>query len=330
MAFNHGKAGRLWVDAFELTRYFTEFVSAAKAGIAETTVMGLGAKTFIGGLKEGQITGKGFFDGSVNAIDQVLTAALGRNVNMTVTFSPSGGVAVNTRVVVAFAAETDLSITSPVNNVVAVSFAANADSGLTTGYMLKDPTDAALTGSATFGAPTNLTYSAGANTATVTATGSTALFLPAGTAIIAGATPGVFSYTGLSGSTFTGCKVIRAVVTPSGAISQGYWDGFAAATTTGLVMNVHALTMAGTGTAGTVTPKLQHSANGSTWADLIGGTGPFTFGDSAFDTTTGVQATTGVATANVTINPFIRLVLTTVDTGNTDLSATLMASVARQ
>lgn len=62
------------------------------------------------------------------------------------------------------------------------------------------------------------TYSSGANTATVTATGSTQGFPKQGVCRIPGATIGVFSYTGLSGNTFTGCKTIVSAVSPSGTI----------------------------------------------------------------------------------------------------------------
>ena len=37
---------------------------AAKAGVAETTVFGAGAKTYIGGLKEGTVSAKGYFGAS--------------------------------------------------------------------------------------------------------------------------------------------------------------------------------------------------------------------------------------------------------------------------
>lgn len=142
MGFTHGKNARLWVDQYELTAYFSEFTMGAKAGVAETTVFGRGAKTYIGGLKEGQISGKGFFDASSSANDPEMTAALGRATNMAVTFSPTGLVAAGTRAIIAYAAETDYSVTTPVAGVVANTFTAQADSGLSTGVILYDPTTA--------------------------------------------------------------------------------------------------------------------------------------------------------------------------------------------
>lgn len=67
MAFTHGKNAQFilrdvnnrWQD---LTSAVSEVTLPAKAGIAETTVFGRGAKTYIGGLLEGTMTVKGYFD----------------------------------------------------------------------------------------------------------------------------------------------------------------------------------------------------------------------------------------------------------------------------
>jgi hypothetical protein len=83
MAFVHGKKAQfalrdvnnVWRD---LTSYTSEVTLPAKAGIAETTVFGRGAKTYIGGLLEGTMTMKGFFDPTVTSgPDVVLSGLLG-------------------------------------------------------------------------------------------------------------------------------------------------------------------------------------------------------------------------------------------------------------
>jgi hypothetical protein len=147
MAFTHGKRGRLWVDGIELTAFFNDFQMMAKAGVAETTVYGLGAKTFIGGLKEGQISAKGYFGASaLDPEDPTLSRALGRQQNMSILFTPDGTTAVGDRVIVAYAAETDLEIMTPVTGVVATSMTAQADSGLSTGVWLYDPEASPIAG----------------------------------------------------------------------------------------------------------------------------------------------------------------------------------------
>lgn len=139
MAFYHGKVGRLFVDQFELSNYFSEYTAAAKAGIAETTVFGRGAKTFIGGLLEGQLTAKGFFDDTVSGPDQELAKDLGFSTNTVVTFIPSGVSIIGTRAITSEAAETDYTITAPVNNVVGINASFQSDSGLKSGVILRDP-----------------------------------------------------------------------------------------------------------------------------------------------------------------------------------------------
>jgi hypothetical protein len=150
-AFIHGKravlalrdAGNTWRD---LTPFLTEAGFPGKAGIAETTVFGLGAKTFIGGLLEGQVTMKGFVDfvgnpdaviPSTPGIDDVLAGLLGTQPDKGLTvvaqvstqsnlgqilFLP-GGEAVSTTNygLIADLVITDYSTTAPVNNVVAIT-----------------------------------------------------------------------------------------------------------------------------------------------------------------------------------------------------------------
>ena len=88
MAFVHGKnsvfflrdVGNTWRD---MTPYTTEITVPAKAGIAETTVFGRGAKTYIGGLLEGTLTVKGFWDPTATSgPDAVFSGLLGSQPNI--------------------------------------------------------------------------------------------------------------------------------------------------------------------------------------------------------------------------------------------------------
>ena len=116
-----------------------------KAQASEVTVFGEGAKAYISGLTEGQITGKGYLRFGLDRRrgphnDQ----RSGRATNMCILFSPTGATAPGTRAVISEAAETDYSISTPVSGVVATNFTAQADSGLSTGVILHDPTGAAI------------------------------------------------------------------------------------------------------------------------------------------------------------------------------------------
>lgn len=78
MAFTHGKNAVVairdvtnhWQD---LTSATSEVTVPGKAGVAETTVFGKGAKTYIGGLLEGTVTMKGYWDSAAE------TGGLGGN-----------------------------------------------------------------------------------------------------------------------------------------------------------------------------------------------------------------------------------------------------------
>lgn len=138
MSFSHGKnaqfglrdATNTWRD---MTSYVSEVTLPAKAGIAETTVFGKGAKTYIGGLLEGTMTVKGFFDPTATSgPDVVLSSLLGTQptTGMTVVaqvtaqsnygqflLMPSGattGIAALGDVVI-----TDYQVSAPVSGVVA-------------------------------------------------------------------------------------------------------------------------------------------------------------------------------------------------------------------
>ena len=65
---------------------------------------------------------------------------------MILTFSPNGLTAIGTRMVAAYIAETDYSITAPVTGVVATTMSGQADAGLATGVCLFDPSTVLVTG----------------------------------------------------------------------------------------------------------------------------------------------------------------------------------------
>lgn len=324
----HGKTARLWIDQFELTSYFNDFVMNAKATTADATVFGKGAKTFIGGLKEGQISAKGFYDSAAAGSDQELANALGRSTNMVVTFSPNGGVTQGSRAVVSSAAETDYTVTAPVANTVGVAMTAQADSGLSTGVVLFDPTVVLSAAPPVTTGTASTTVAAGSNTVnTNTFTGSgtlnvaaTAGFQSAGAIIVAtGTTPAYITYTGTTGTTFTGCTTVSGggVLSTGGTVNVGLVDA-AAATTGGFVACLHVLTLTGTGTP-TIIAKVQHSADGVTWADLTSFNGGNTIG--------AVGAYAAFVAYGTVINKFLRAVHTT---AGTTISTTSMISAARQ
>jgi hypothetical protein len=140
MAFTHGKNAQFllrdvtntWRD---MTSYTSEVTLPSKAGTAETTVFGRGAKTYIGGLLEGTVTMKGFFDPTVTSGPDVVLAGLlgsqpskGLTVVAQVTSQsnygqfilfPSGSAASSGIGILGDLVVTDYQISAPVSGVVA-------------------------------------------------------------------------------------------------------------------------------------------------------------------------------------------------------------------
>lgn len=331
MAFTHGKKARLWVDQYELTSYFNEFNMAAKAGIAETTVFGLGAKTYIGGLQEGTISGKGYLGSATTDIeDSEMSAALGRSNNMVVLFSPNGVTSAGTRAVVTEAAETDLQISAPVTGVVGTSFTAQADSGLSTGVFLYDPTAAAVvTATTTNGtgvndqgqsdAPTttvavasngvNVSTFTGAGVLTVATNGAVPFATSGYVSVVTSGGVAIVAYTGTTASTFTGCTLISGTGTMStgGAVVAPFF------TSTGAVCVANVIS---TGAAASLAITIQHSDDNATWTTLV-----------SFAAITAPGGYYANVSGNVQILRYVRAVIVT--TGAT-ISAQLGIGFARQ
>lgn len=303
MAFIHGKNSRLWIDGYELSKYFNEYNAMEKAGVAETTVFGVGAKTYIGGLREGQLSGKGFFGAnpSTDTQDSELVSALGRSNNMAITLAPTGllGTSAGTRCIVAYAAETDYSITSPVSGVVSTSMTAQADSGLKSGVILYDPTAAAITTTGTVlgtgvldmgSTDTSFTATAGQ---TLPITSLTVTSIPVGTptygtiAVETSSGQATYSYTGWSTATFTGLTQITSVTGGATVNTTAGGVTLPALTYNGLVANLHLLSFYDTGGVGgsSATFNIQESDDSTTWTTLAtfgGSTGTNIFGTGLF------------------------------------------------
>lgn len=333
MAFTHGKNGRLWVDNFELTQYFNEFAMQAKAGTADVTCFGQGAKTYIGGIQEGTLTAKGLFgSATTDTADAELTAALGRSNNFVITFSPTGKTVAGTRVVVSEAAETDYSVSAPVSGAVATSMSAQADSGLSTGVVYYDPTTAALVTSATTNGtgisdtgatdtPTTAVTVAsnGTNVSTYTGAGVlsatnpiVALFATTGyLSVVTSSGVAILSYTGTTSTTFTGVTTVSG----TGTVSTGAAIVAPFYTQSGFVFVAHVFTLTGTGSP-SVTITMQHSDDSATWSTLA--------------TFTAITAVGGYFVTVPANTQCLRFVRAQIVTAGSTISTTLGISGARQ
>lgn len=191
MAFSHGKLAQCalrdvnntWQD---MTPFLSEATVPGKAGTAETTVFGKGAKTFIGGLLEGQVTMKGYFDPTATTgPDSVLAGLLGQQATkgMTVVATvttqsnygqfilcPAGsssGVAMIADVVL-----TDYNVSSPVTGVNAFTASFMLSGATTATASLNGGTTTGAYGLQVIRAATSVVF----NTAWIAAAGGSASF----------------------------------------------------------------------------------------------------------------------------------------------------------
>lgn len=135
MAFIHGKNASVLHGIYDLSPYLNDGSVSTSAESAETTAFGSVAKTYIVGLKDGTLSASGMFDGSVDAIDEVLTASIGSDTNAPVSFFPTT-TTIGNPVKLLQAKTTGYSVSSPVGDVVSVSYDAQADGGIDHGVSL--------------------------------------------------------------------------------------------------------------------------------------------------------------------------------------------------
>jgi len=133
--FRHGKNTVLFADEFELSTYLNSVSVANAIETPETTTFGSSDRTYIVGHSDGSISFEGLFDGSTDAVDDILQSALGNTTN-TVISTSSDSTSVGGRAILVDSASTSYEISSPLTDVVAVSGEAVANNGLDYGVWL--------------------------------------------------------------------------------------------------------------------------------------------------------------------------------------------------
>jgi hypothetical protein len=91
VAFVHGKDAAFTVNAVVLTTYLTSFEFNQDVDMAETSTMGLEAKTYISGLSDATFSIAGRYDSTaVSGPDVVLNALVGADTPTTFEAGPEG------------------------------------------------------------------------------------------------------------------------------------------------------------------------------------------------------------------------------------------------
>lgn len=133
--FRHGKNTVVLSNHYDLSPYLSSATDSNSVDTIETTTFGAEQRTYVVGHKDGSVSFEGMWDGTANAIDQLLSEALGSDAGSILTVATEGAVA-GRRARLLEAKETSYEVSSPLTDVVAISAEVTADGGLAYGYLL--------------------------------------------------------------------------------------------------------------------------------------------------------------------------------------------------
>jgi len=133
--FRHGKNAVLFADEFNLTTYLNSISVSNGIETPETTTFGSSDRSYIVGHTDGSISFEGLFDGTADAVDEILASALGNTTNKVISTSQDSS-SIGGRAILVDSASTGYEISSPLTDVVAVSGEAVANGGLDYGVWL--------------------------------------------------------------------------------------------------------------------------------------------------------------------------------------------------
>lgn len=167
MTFRHGKNTKVLVNQYDLSAYFSESSTSQSAETGETTTYGSTAKSYVVGLTDSTMSLKGFFDGAVGAVDEIIAAALQTDAE-NITVAPEG-LSAGSRVTTFTSILTSYEVTAPVADVVSCSLEGQTTDRMDRGISLYALTATSATGSSTAVDNTVSTSNGGAGTIHVTA-----------------------------------------------------------------------------------------------------------------------------------------------------------------
>lgn len=128
MPFAHGSKAVVYLNGTNVSSFLRSVSVARSVDTAETTVLGLTAKTYIPGLTDGTISAEGFFDGAAAAIDAVISTAIGDAPDSNWLVLPAGD-GLGNKAYGAAAIDTSYEISEPVDDVGTITIEAQANGG---------------------------------------------------------------------------------------------------------------------------------------------------------------------------------------------------------
>jgi hypothetical protein len=118
--FRHGKNTIVMFDKYDLSTYFNMATTSAMAEPVDTTTFGSANKTYAVGMKDATVSFEGLWDGSTDAVDEVLTEAVTATADKVITVG-SEGAAIGRRAKLINSIESSYEIKSAVADMVTIS-----------------------------------------------------------------------------------------------------------------------------------------------------------------------------------------------------------------
>lgn len=143
----HGKKTRVLLDGSHLSGWLNDASSSGERQAEDATTFGNDDRVYVGGLPDGTVSLSGLFDGTADAIHDILKDLLDSG-GSTLTYAP-GGLGVGEATGMASVLSTSYEPSSEVAGLVQVSMEAQADGGLTFGVALSGLDTVTSSGSGT-------------------------------------------------------------------------------------------------------------------------------------------------------------------------------------
>lgn len=90
MAFSPGTDAKVYLNGFDISSYLRSAGTSGTRDMLDKTTLGLNDRAFMGGLKNFSLTGEGFYESSLDAVDQALSEAMEHGADCIVTYLPYG------------------------------------------------------------------------------------------------------------------------------------------------------------------------------------------------------------------------------------------------
>jgi hypothetical protein len=128
MAFSAGTDAEVYINGYQITAYLRNAGVEVSRDMYDSTTLSHTDRTFVGGLRNGTFNGEGLFDGTPDAVDEALAAAMEHGAECILTYLPAGD-GLGNRGKGMDGDESTYSLTSPVDGLTTVTMAIQSSVG---------------------------------------------------------------------------------------------------------------------------------------------------------------------------------------------------------